>query len=337
MKKYLLLLAIAIVGFAACEKQNGGENGSGNGTGTGDDDTGETVVINGIIQIKDPNFLKALLVVKDMTIVGKHIHQDIDRNRDGKISVEEAKQVTRLQLGKNYDKDQETNEPLYSDLRNIDEIRYFTSLKELKCDDNQLISLDLSKNTALEYLNCSNNYLTSLNLDKNTSLKMLGCGGNQWTTLDLSNHLSLEHVYCDSKDLELNLSGCTALEKVSCGVKALDVSGCTALTKLNCSGHYHNNKLASLDVSGCTVLTGLNCNSNDLTTLNLSGCTALTKLYCSSNKLASLDISNNAALYEYLEVESNPLETVTILSIQQNAPLMYYLKRYYPNIEIIVK
>ena len=40
MKKYLLLLAIAIVGFTACEKQNGGENGSGNGTGTGDDGSG---------------------------------------------------------------------------------------------------------------------------------------------------------------------------------------------------------------------------------------------------------------------------------------------------------
>ena len=175
MKKYLLLLAIAIVGFAACGKLNGGENGSGDGAGngTGDDNTDETVVINGIIQIKDPNFLKALLVVKDMTIVGKHIHQDIDRNRDGKISVEEAKQVTRLQLGKNYDKDEETNKPLYSDLRNIDEIKYFTSLKVLKCDDNQLISLDLSKNTALEHLDCSNNYLTSLNLDKNTALEYL--------------------------------------------------------------------------------------------------------------------------------------------------------------------
>lgn len=301
MKKYLLLLAIAIVGFAACEKQNG-ENGSGNGTGAGDDDTGETVVINGIIQIKDPNFLKALLVVKDMTIDGKLIHQDIDRNLDGQISVEEAKQVTHLQLGKNYDKDEETNEPLYSDLRNIDEIRYFTSLKELKCDDNQLISLDLSKNTALEYLDCSNNYLTSLNLDKNTSLTYLECDGNQWTTLDLSKHSSLKEVYCEKNDLELNLSECKVLYHIVCDVKTLNLSGCTSLYELNCSCK----QLTTLNLSGCTALEELHCARKQLTSIDVSGCTALVILDCSNNQLTTLDLSTNTIL-KSLWCENNPL------------------------------
>ena len=49
-------------------------------------------------------------------------------------------------------------------------IEYFTKITELNCSNNQLTSLDLSKNTALGRLFCSNNKLTSLNVSTNTSL-----------------------------------------------------------------------------------------------------------------------------------------------------------------------
>ena len=57
----------------------------------------------------------------------------------------------------------------------------------MECSDNQLTSLDVSKNTALESLSCSNNNLTILDVSKNTALNWLLCYNNQLTSLDISN------------------------------------------------------------------------------------------------------------------------------------------------------
>ena len=45
---------------------------------------------------------------------------------------------------------------------------------EFDCSFNELISLDVSKNTALIVLDCSSNNLTSLDLSQNTALTSLG-------------------------------------------------------------------------------------------------------------------------------------------------------------------
>ena len=65
-------------------------------------------------------------------------------------------------------------------ITNMEEIRFFISLKDLRCGRNnaprqQPMSLDLSHNTALEKLFCKNNKFTSLDLSKNTNLKILYC------------------------------------------------------------------------------------------------------------------------------------------------------------------
>ena len=75
-------------------------------------------------------------------------------------------------------------------------IREFTSLTSLYCGENQLSTLDLSKNTALTELSCYNNQLTTLDLSKNTALTTLGCDGNQLSALDLSKNTALTLLYC---------------------------------------------------------------------------------------------------------------------------------------------
>ncbi len=93
----------------------------------------------------------------------------------------------------------------------------------------------------------------------------------------------------------MDLSNCTALEKINCdsnSMTALDVSGCTALQDLNCM----DNQLTALDISGCTVLVNLICNFNMLTTLDISANTALEDLACYGNQLALLDVSTNKEL-----------------------------------------
>ena len=66
-------------------------------------------------------------------------------------------------------------------------IEAFTALIVLECDNNQLTSLDMSKNIALKELHCPGNQLTSLNVSKNTALEILNCERNQLTYLNMRN------------------------------------------------------------------------------------------------------------------------------------------------------
>ena len=75
-------------------------------------------------------------------------------------------------------------------------ISHFTALKSLKCFNNQLTALDVSKNTALTYLDCRSNQLTALDVSKNTALTDLACRNNQLTSLDISN-TDMSGLDCD--------------------------------------------------------------------------------------------------------------------------------------------
>ncbi len=134
----------------------------------------------------------------------------------------------------------------------------------LDCRENQVTSLDVSKNTALRALGCGRNPLASLDVSKNTALTELWCYENQLTSLDVSKNSDLIDLDCSGNQLT-----------------SLDLSKNTALTKLDCS----YNRLISLNVSGCTALTSLDCSNNQLTSLDVSGCTNLTSISCSENNI----------------------------------------------------
>ena len=107
----------------------------------------------------------------------------------------------------------------------------------LLCQNYQLTSLDVSKNTALTGLNVAQNQLTSLDVSKNPKLTILECFNNQLTNLDVSKNTLLKILYCNYNQLI-----------------SLDVSKNTELTELLVDG----NKLTSLDVSKNSALTRLN-------------------------------------------------------------------------------
>ena len=140
-------------------------------------------------------------------------------------------------------------------------ISHFTALETLNCFDNQLTSLDVSKNTALIYLDCYGNQLTSLDVSKNTALTYLDCGRNQLTSLDVSKDTALTELDCRSNQLT-----------------KLDVSKNTVLTTLYC----WDNQLTKLDVSKNTALTYLDCDNNQLTSLDISN-TNTDNLTCRDN------------------------------------------------------
>jgi uncharacterized repeat protein (TIGR01451 family) len=156
-----------------------------------------------------------------------------------------------------------------------------TTLTELRCDNNQLTSLDVSSNTALTSLNCSYNQLTSLNVSSNTALTFLYCHINQLTSLNVSSNTALTELAC-----------------ISNGLTSLNVSSNTALTFLNCSF----NQLTSLNVSSNTALTELACNSSGLTSLHIKN----------GKNETLLSFSNNPNLL-FICADENQLTTVQSL------------------------
>ncbi len=75
-------------------------------------------------------------------------------------------------------------------------------MTQLKCGNNELTSLDLSKNTALTWLDCSYNELTSLDLSKNTALKGLWCGNNPLQKLILYKYHVIDDFDMESIESE---------------------------------------------------------------------------------------------------------------------------------------
>lgn len=211
-------------------------------------------------------------VLADVEINEKNFPDGIFRNwllsqdygSDGVLTKSEIARVksidVRLASGKIEDGDISQNGKIQS----LQGIEYFAALEVLYCGNNELISLDVSKNTVLKELYCWHTNLTSLDVSKNKSLLILNCNY--------------------SKVTELNVSKNTALTSLSCNhnsIYALDLSKNTALTSLDCSQNY----MTTLDMTGCKALTSLDCHQNSLKTLDLTGCTALTSLSCYSNSI----------------------------------------------------
>lgn len=222
-----------------------------------------------IIEFRDPNFLKALLVVKE-TDLGNPDNDEVtipylinvDANRDGQISVNEAKVVKGLEIDYEFE------------IREMPEIKYFTSLISLRCYNDRLYSLDVSANKSLRYL-----YL-SCQGKKRSSCKMETVGNN--TELQ---YLSIDDTLIES----------------------FDVSGCTNLEYLICTDNYN---LKTLDIGKKTALKHIRLRSNSTETLDLSGCINLESLYCVQN-IKALDISKNNKL-KYLWLFDNSVETLDL-------------------------
>lgn len=138
------------------------------------------------IEIKDENFLKALL---------SNTSINTDNDPSG-ISRAEASAVTSLDIS---DKK----------IASLEGIEYFTYLKELICNSNQLTSLDLSNMPNLQTLRCQNNQISSLDLSGNPELTTLVCNKNNLDTLDIRNNTKLSAIVCGNQstgNLKLQLS-----------------------------------------------------------------------------------------------------------------------------------
>ena len=118
-----------------------------------------------------------------------YVLASFDSNRDKKLDDEEIANVKYI------------NAPSKT-ISSLKGIEYFTELLELDCDNNQLTSLDVSKNAKLVKLICSKNGLTSLNTSHNPLLKKLDIYNNKITSIDVSQNTELETLYIGRNPIE---------------------------------------------------------------------------------------------------------------------------------------
>jgi Leucine-rich repeat (LRR) protein len=269
------------------------------------------------VKIGDENFEKAL------------INNKLDDKLDGILTIDE-----------NIISKTDTLNISGSNIKSIEGIEYFSSLKKLDCSNNDISSINVSKNTNLEELNCSNNNINSIDLNKNLQLKRLYVHNNQKRrpNYPLTHPKFREFRNKKSDNFQLNISNNINLEELNCSsnlISSLDVSKNINLIELNCE----NNFLSSINLSKNSKLEILNCSSNynykiklrseyksggpkyvpEFISLKLdvSRNTNLKELICSRCMLTSIDVSKNSNL-ESLSCRQNQ---ITSLDITKNSNL----------------
>ncbi len=206
-----------------------------------------------IINFKDENLKKS--IVDD---INKHQKEKIDRNNDGEIDINEANTVTKLFLS-------------YSNIKNIEDLKYFKNLK----------ILDLSNNLIKEAVFENWKYLEKVVIDNNLL-----------ETLEFKNCPNLISVYCPVNNLTtIKFIQVTKLESLMCSVNKinyLDFAEIMNLKFLICN----INELSSIDLSVLKNLVSIECTNNHLTQLDFSQNKNITFIFADDNKLLEKIILN---------------------------------------------
>ena len=213
----------------------------------------------------------------------------------------------------------QTNALTTLDTRNLPELTYLNLW-----GNDDLRSIDVSKNPKLEILSASHGKLTSLNVKNNRKLVELYVYNNQLTALDVSSNYLLKKLSCyENQITALDLSYNGALEDLSVNdnpITELDLHPLSNLQDLSCSAM----QLKKLDVDRCPKLRRLYCNDNQIETLDLRSNKKLETLYCQNNRLSWLDLSSNTALDpRYVDCSGN------VYDIKVDRNLQY---RVYPDL-----
>ena len=230
-------------------------------------------------------------------------------------------------------------------ISNLQGIKYFTALKELRCYNNPMTSLDVSGLTALTYLDCAptDSYtgtkLTSLNVSGCTNLETLYCSSNNISSLSVSDFTNLKNLDCSYNTslttlncyrnnlTTLNVAGCYALKELLCFENAnlAAITGlihCTAITYLDCEDCAITSLTAVKNMGNIATLLARNnkltslevTNKSKLKTLRVSGNTTLTDLQCNNNDLTTLNVTGCTALKELRCYENANLASISGLA-----------------------
>ena len=211
-----------------------------------------------IVNIPDANFKLKLLSASPNNGVARDandVNITVDTNNNGEIEEEEAAIIAKINV-------------INSGISDLTGITSFINLTHLRCNVNNMTSLDVSAMSALVELDCSDNDIVSLLVG--SGVKVLACHDNSLTVLNVSSCMQLDRLYCHNNQLT-----------------TLDVSNKSELHQLFC----FNNLLTDLNISNSSNINNVWCSDNLLTELDLSSAQSLFQLDCYRNQIATLDFS----------------------------------------------
>ena len=182
-------------------------------------------------------------------------------------------------------------------IANLKGIEHFYNLQTLICNDNQLTSVDLTKNVNLLTLNLSNNSLSTIDLSKNKELNTLALRNNKLESLDIINNSSLKYLYVNNNLLTgINLGANWML-------KYLDIN---------------DNKLNTLDLSYADYMKEVNCQNNKLTEISVGN---IERLNCSNNNLTGIKFNAySGANFKYLNCSDNAINGANVQQFVDKLP-----------------
>ena len=181
-------------------------------------------------------------------------------------------------------------------IANLKGIEHFYNLQTLICNDNQLTSVDLTKNVNLSTLNLSNNSLSTIDLSKNKELNTLSLRNNKLESLDVTNNVNLQSLHVNNNLLtEINLAANWMLEY-------LDIN---------------DNKLNTLNLSYAEYLE-VNCQNNKLTEISVGD---IERLNCSNNNLTGLKFDAYSGVkFKYLNCSDNAINGANVQQFVDKLP-----------------
>lgn len=183
--------------------------------------------------------------------------------------------------------------------------------------DNEITSIDLSKNDGLRELCVYGNPLTSLDVTNQKNLVYLDCAAcYELTELDIAENARLAYLDCHANKIgSLDLSNCSGLVELNAGnneLTEIDFGNNPELMSVKLT----NNKLTSLDVSNLAKLQELDANGNMLAEVNVANNGNLVSLSVGDNDLTSLDLSTNTKL-QSLSFNDNAIHSIDLSMLRE--------------------
>ncbi len=183
--------------------------------------------------------------------------------------------------------------------------------------DNEITSIDLSKNDGLIELCVYGNPLTSLDVTNQKSLVYLDCAAcYELTELDIAENARLAYLDCHANKIgSLDLSNCSGLVELNAGnneLTEIDFGNNPELVSIKLT----NNKLTSLDVSNLAKLEELEANGNMLAEVDVENNGNLVSLSLGDNDLTSLDLSTNTKL-QSLSFNDNAIHSIDLSMLRE--------------------
>lgn len=167
------------------------------------------------------------IVFKDQNLKSALLKKGYDFNKNGEIEVSEIDTVSKLNIAK-------------SNIRLLDDLKYFKSLKRVYAMSNQISNLDVFfDNNTIEEIYIGENALgKKLTLNNLKNLTLLAAARNDLETIELNGTDNIRQLYLQSnafKNIKLeNLTNLNTLELIgNKALKTIDIRLNRALTYLN--------------------------------------------------------------------------------------------------------